>query len=448
MSPRVPIGISDMAFYVPAPALALSELIAFRRRAGEDGERLDRALELTGQVEMRVPDWYEDTVTMVAEATRALLARNPRPRPSSIRHYCCGTETPLDLAKPVSSYCQGLVEVNGEHIGPNVAVYEVKHACAGGTYSLLNVLTSMQAEHEAGFDTAGIVTMGDTARYRRNTPAEMTQGAGAVALLLEPDPKLIAFDTAVVGAYSRSVDDFFRTLGSQEASVKGRFSIECYMEALLGAHQDFKRRALQTGLVHRPDGGHFLDAVDYVVFHAPFHSMPIMAMEELLARRRGITREQAAAEVERLRIRQGLETVRYTGNLYTGSLYFCLGSLLVEEHDRIGAAIEGKRILLFSYGSGNTMLEFSGTVVPGAANVVRNLGIREALSNHRRSLTPEEYEQLSGASFLAGGAAQRPRTLPTTEPAPVLNRAPVPPGRYALDRVREDGYRLYVRTAE
>ena len=50
------------------------------------------------------------------------------------------------------------------------------------------------------------------------------------------------------------------------------------------------------------------------------------------------------------------------GNIYTGSLYLALASLLEAE----AAELEGQRIGLFSYGSGCCAEYFAGRVVKGA----------------------------------------------------------------------------------
>ena len=86
-------GISDIAIYLPGPTVDLGELIVRRTEEGCCAERLLKAQDFTGQREMRIPDWYEDTVTMVAEATSILLRRPRAPSPTQIRHFYCGTET-------------------------------------------------------------------------------------------------------------------------------------------------------------------------------------------------------------------------------------------------------------------------------------------------------------------------------------------------------------------
>lgn len=431
-------GISDMAFHIPSPTVDLRALVLRRTSEGVAEPKLLRALEFTGQRHMHVPDWYEDTVTMVAEVTRTLLSRPGAPALSRIRHFSCGTETAEDASKPVSAYVQGLVQIGEERIGPHAATYEVKHACASGTYALLGVLQALAVERPTGRCGVGVAAMGDIASYPRGSTAELTQGAGAVALLVEAEPRLLALDLGYTGVYGESVDDFFRALTNRHASVRGRYSVDCYLRALHGAYTDYKNQALEGGLIVRPPGGHFLDTFDYAVLHAPFHSLPSRAMKNLLVQIRGLSEEQALAEMERLHVSTGLDLIRRTGNLYTGSLYLCLAELLVSEYERLGDALEGKRILLASYGSGNTMVVFGATVQPGAGPIIQRLGVREAVLANERPIGLDEYEELARIDrFSADEHHVRSRS----------RAAGIPPGRYCLDRIRDDGYRIYRRQA-
>jgi hydroxymethylglutaryl-CoA synthase len=59
------------------------------------------------------------------------------------------------------------------------------------------------------------------------------------------------------------------------------------------------------------------------------------------------------------------------GNVYTGSLYLALASLLHAE----ARAIEGQRVGLFSYGSGCVAEFFAGRVAHGASSLVEQLDL-------------------------------------------------------------------------
>ena len=53
-----------------------------------------------------------------------------------------------------------------------------------------------------------LVIMTDVAKYGFGSPGESTQGAGAVALLVEKTPKLFSIDTSLNGVFSKNVFDF------------------------------------------------------------------------------------------------------------------------------------------------------------------------------------------------------------------------------------------------
>src|SRR5207245_10979949 len=68
------------------------------------------------------------------------------------------------------------------------------------------------------------------------------------------------------------------------------------------------------------------------------------------------------------------------GNVYTGSLYLALASLLHHQ----AAELEGQRIGLFSYGSGCVAEYFAGRVVSAAGSVAAQLQLDAPLEPRRR----------------------------------------------------------------
>jgi hydroxymethylglutaryl-CoA synthase len=77
------------------------------------------------------------------------------------------------------------------------------------------------------------------------------------------------------------------------------------------------------------------------------------------------------------------------GNIYTGSLYLALASLLEAE----AGELEGQRIGLFSYGSGCCAEYFAGRVVKGAGAFADSLALAAPLLD-RKKYTFAEYEQI------------------------------------------------------
>jgi hydroxymethylglutaryl-CoA synthase len=274
------------------------------------------------------------------------------------------------------------------------------------------------------------VVLGDIARYQEGGTAEITQGAGALALLLESNPALLEIDPVLAAFHGHSVDDFFRPLGAENASVRGRFSMECYEAALQGALRSHLELCAAAGQ-RFTDGADFLAGFDYLLLHAPFRQMPLDAAAGLL-RHLGVA--DPAAELARLRLEDSLAATATAGNLYTASLYLCLRQLLSSELQRLGPdALVGRRLLLASYGSGNTMIIFQATVAPGAPAVIAAWGPPPALPP-ATPLAPPAYEaararcRLPAAQWNARADADAP-TLPEDA--------------FHLRSLRPDGYRVY-----
>jgi hydroxymethylglutaryl-CoA synthase len=99
--------------------------------------------------------------------------------------------------------------------------------------------------------------------------------------------------------------------------------------------------------------------------------------------------EPAAAASFETQVAPSLALPARIGNTYTAALYFGLASLLHTQ----AASLSGKRIGMFSYGSGCTSEFFSGTVGPRAAEVIARAGLDAAFENRRR-IGIEEYERI------------------------------------------------------
>src|SRR5207244_11004035 len=89
---------------------------------------------------------------------------------------------------------------------------------------------------------SSIVCSTDIAKYPLNTPGESTQGAGAVALLVREEPRLLSFDN-VIGTYMEDEDDFWRPLFSTTAVVHGKHSERCCLKAMEGEVDEWEEQA-------------------------------------------------------------------------------------------------------------------------------------------------------------------------------------------------------------
>jgi hydroxymethylglutaryl-CoA synthase len=365
----VSVGIEAIHCYVPQYALPLPALAAAR---GVAPEKLTQGL---GVQAMAVPPACEDVVTMAATAaTRCLRAAHVDPR--TIGLLIVATETGVDHSKPVGIFVHQLAG-----IGSQCRVYEVKHACYGGTAALMTAADWVRANRTQ--PRRALVVASDVARYALGSPGEPTQGAGAVAVLVGPEPRAL-FLSEESGLHAANVYDFWRPLDRREALVDGKFSVECYLDALAGAftaYRQLERPALEPG-----EG--LVDRLARVLYHSPFPKMAAKAHRRLLEIERGAVSDADYDASYRELVAPGLAGVSQVGNTYTASLYVCLASLLEDE----GRLLAGRRLGLFSYGSGCCAEFFTGLVPAGAAGLGAT-GVRDALA--RRTLVDvPTYERL------------------------------------------------------
>ena len=361
------VGIDAIAVAVPEGYLDLADLGAAR------GVPASKYTEGLGVNKMAIAKAHEDTVALAANAARRALHK-AGVSPSTIGLCIIGTETGVDHSKAASAYLHRMLE-----LPQNCRTYETKHACYGGTAGVLTALDWIASGSARGRNA--LVICSDIARYALHSAGEPTQGAGAVAMIIGENPRLLEIDLGVSGSYSKDVDDFWRPLYSKEAFVDGHFSVQCYLDAIAGAHQSYREVASSVGLDATPVRR---------VYHVPYGKMAKKAHRHLCTSA-GMTDVEADASFAN-EVSSSLRLPSEIGNIYTGSLYLALASLLHFEADQI----EGQRIGLFSYGSGCTAEYFSGRVVEGAAAFVQTLEIAQPLANRRR-YTIAEYETIRRA---------------------------------------------------
>jgi hydroxymethylglutaryl-CoA synthase len=363
------VGIEQLYCYAPQFALPLTALAEAR---GVAPEKLTQGL---GVQAMAIAPACEDVVTLAATAgARCLRAAHVDPREVGL--LVVATETGVDHSKPVGIFVHELLGV-----GPHCRVYEVKHACYGGTAALMAAADWVRARRTTA--RRALVIAADIARYALGSPGEPTQGAGAVAMLVGLEPRAL-FLSEESGVHAANVYDFWRPLDRREALVDGKFSVTCYLDALTGAFRSY--RGLERPLL--ADGEGLVDRLARVLYHSPFPKMAAKAHRRLLEIDRGSVSDDAYAASYRELVAPGLDAVAQIGNTYTASLYVCLAASLEEE----GRRLAGRRIGLFSYGSGCCAEFFTGVVPAGAASLGAT-GVREALA--RRTLVDvPTYERL------------------------------------------------------
>jgi hydroxymethylglutaryl-CoA synthase len=214
-------------------------------------------------------------------------------------------------------------------------------------------------------------------------------------MLVGREPRALRLG-AESGTFASNVHDFWRPLDRREAIVDGKFSVECYLDALTGAFNAYRRHEVL------PPGEALTDRLARLLYHAPFPKMALKAHRRLVELDWAGSPERCeedAAESYRTRVAPGLAAVARVGNTYTASLYLCLAALLEAE----AATLAGSRLGLFSYGSGCCAEFFTGDVpreVPGVADA----GVANVLAA-RTFVSVPEYERLVCAGESGGEPA-------------------------------------------
>ena len=357
------IGIDCIALAAPQGYLDLADLAEAR------GVPPGKYIEGLGVRRMAVAQPWEDPVALAANAASRLLS-DPAVDRAQIGLCVVGTETAVDHSKPIAAWLHGLL-----NLPQHARVYEAKHACFGGTAGLLTALDWIASGSARG--RTALVVCSDIARYELRSAGEPTQGAGAVAMLVRERPRLLELDAGRSGSYTRDVDDFWRPLDRKEALVDGALSVQCYLDALGGSYAEWQKLSHGEPLARR-------------CYHVPYGKMARKAHRH--ARMLDGLGEREADASFAAEVAPSLLLPAEVGNVYTGSLYLSLASLLHAG----AAAIEGQRVGLFSYGSGCTAEFFAGRVVEGAGALCAQLELDAPLLGRRR-YTVAEYEAIRGA---------------------------------------------------
>lgn len=357
------IGIDKIGFYTSDLFVDMNQLAIAR---DEDPKKYTLGL---GQTKMSVVRPSQDVVTLAANAADSILTPEDIEK---IDLVILGTESGVDHSKAAAIQVANLLGLRRD-----ISAFEIKEACFGVTAGL-----QMAKGHVALHPDSKVLVIGsDIARYGLNTKGEPTQGGGAVAMVISQDPHILALSDTVA-SYTQDIMDFWRPVGFDHALVDGKFSAQAYLDFLSKTYSMYRQRT-----------GFRLEDFSAFVFHLPFSKMGIKAMDQVILKY-GDSSEYIPYMTQFEYSRQYNMQV---GNIYTGSLYLSLISLL--EHSP--ELRPGKRIGLFSYGSGAVGQFFSGLLQPWYKSHLNCQYHQEFLAN-RTEVTVPEYEALF-AAFVTDG---------------------------------------------
>jgi hydroxymethylglutaryl-CoA synthase len=362
-----PVGIASIGLQFPSQYVDVPELAPLR------GAEPDKYRYGLGCLEMALCGEDEGIVDLAVGAARRALERWQGDA-ADIGLLVVGTETAVDMSRPLSAWVADALELAGA-----VRSYEVKHACYGGTLALRQAVEWKASGASRG--KAALVIAADIALYEPADPGEPTQGAGAVAFVVD-DARIAAIDLDSY-AWSEPAFDFWRPVGQAYPSVDGPYSLDCYKKA---AEKCFGQ------WVEARDGEESLDDLEAVCFHVPFPKMVKKAVIHM-----GETQgweAEASAEFFAQKVDPTMDWNRRVGNAYTASLWISVAQAL-------DGQAPGTRIGAFSYGSGFGSELLTLTAGPDAAAGAWTADVETDLASRQRVSAGDYVEQREASKAAA-----------------------------------------------
>ncbi|GIQ60354.1 hydroxymethylglutaryl-CoA synthase [Flavobacterium collinsii] len=398
-------GIDAISFdvaniHLPIKTLALARNI--------EPEKLEKGL---GLIKMTLPDVHQDAVVFGANAlTKLILDHNINL--NEISRIYVGTESAIDSSKPISSFLISLIEQKfGEDTLAECDVVDFTFACIGGVDALQNCIDFVKLNPAK----KAIVVTTDFAKYDLNSTGEYTQGAGALAMLVTSNPRIIAFDNNWATS-TKGVFDFFKPYRSisKEAITKninndswfdnleaeieihkgqpvfdGQYSNQCYMDRTRAAYFSFKKLKNTTETLY--------NSWNSIIMHLPYSFQGRRMLSEIYAldSAEKIISENIEPADYQVKIKEVAKSDEYRnfvtgklqpaelassliGNLYTGSIFMGLLSTLAHFYDT-NKEIAGTQFGFLAYGSGSKSKVFEGTIQPEWKAALENVKLFENL---------------------------------------------------------------------
>ena len=411
------VGIHSIAFDIPKIHLPIKTLAEKRNI---DPEKLIKGL---GLHKMSFPDVHQDVVTFATNAVYKLIVQENL-QPEQIDRIYVGSESGIDASKPIGSYIIALLEQQfGNDTFNHCDVVDLTFACIGAVDALQVNIDFVRLNP----DKKAIVVATDTAKYDLNSTGEYTQGAGAIAMLITANPRILSFSNQV-GISSKGVFDFFKPrryfskneilntsdnpewfgiLENEVAFYKeqpvfdGQYSNQCYIDRITEAYFNYKKITNQTDVVYTK--------WENILMHLPYCFQARRTFVEIFAQENpnlNLKKEDSNYKDKIKEISKSdsyLAFVNQTiypseiasgqvGNMYTGSIFLGLISAL-SYHLENKSDLSYKKMGFIAYGSGSKSKVFEGEVQQNWQEGIKKLNLFETL-NQSKEIDFETYLKL------------------------------------------------------
>lgn len=387
------VGIDSITIDIPKIHLPINTLALNRNIEA------DKLIKGLGLQKMSFPDVHNDVVTFATNAVYQLLQQE-QIKPEEISRIYVGTESGVDSSKPIASYITALLE---QQFGDGAFRYcdtlDMTFACIGAVDALQSTLDFIRLNPTK----KAIVVATDNAKYDLNSTGEYTQGAGAIAMLITSNPRVLAFSNEV-GVSSQGVFDFFKprrylskneilnttdnpewfgileneiAIYKEQPVFDGQYSNQCYINRTNEAYFHYKEITKQNGPLYQN--------WENILMHLPYCFQARRTFVEIYAKENQLNDEiKIIAKSD-----DYLEFVNKTifpseiasgqiGNMYTGSIFLGLLSTLAY-HLQNDTDIINKKMGFIAYGSGSKAKVFEAEVQPKWQSVISKINLFERL---------------------------------------------------------------------
>jgi hydroxymethylglutaryl-CoA synthase len=389
------VGISSITFNIPNLYLPIKVLAENRNI---EPEKLIKGL---GLHKMSFPDVHQDVVTFATNAVYQLL-QDENLKPQEISRIYVGTESGIDASKPIASYIVQLLEKQyGEKTFQHCDVTDITFACIGAVDALQTTLDFIRLNP----NKKAIVVATDNAKYDLNSTGEYTQGAGAIAMLIEFNPKILAFSQEF-GVSTQGVFDFFKPrryfskdeilntdenpewfgiLENEVAFYKeqpvfdGQYSNQCYINRISDAYFHYKKVTNQEGIIYQN--------WENILMHLPYCFQARRTFVEIYAKENNLTEDVKTIS----KTQDYLDFVTKTifpseiasgqvGNMYAGSIFLGLLSTLCY-HFQQNSNLKDKKFGFIAYGSASKAKVFEAEVQENWKEAIAKTNLFQFLEN-------------------------------------------------------------------
>jgi hydroxymethylglutaryl-CoA synthase len=410
------IGIDSFAIAIPSLYLSIDSLAEARNI---DPKKLNFGL---GLYKMSLPDTFQDVVSLAADALWELIQKESL-NPAEISRIYVGSECGVDSSKPIGSFVLSMMEQKlGAGVFSHCDTVDFTFACIGGVDALQNCLDFVRLNPQE----KAIVLTTDIAKYDLNSTGEYTQGAGAIAMLITENPRLLMVQPTF-SVSTQGVFDFFKprrvttteglhqpdfleknNITEEELYVykeqpvfDGQYSNQCYIERIKEAYQNFKNKQKISGVLY--------ENWSAINMHLPYAFQGRRTFSEIVALENPLLLEAQLGENPKEQLKNLAASEEYKnlvaqkiqpseiasgqiGNIYTGSIFLGLASTLTHFLNQ-NMEVSGHKIGFIAYGSGSKSKVFEGVLASDWKAQTAKIQLDKKLAE-RTEIDFQTYEQL------------------------------------------------------